>query len=387
MTALNRRSMLLGVALAASMPRVAMGQAPSTVNIPLEIREGRVFLDVSLNGEQARPFILDTGGVVSLIRRDVAQAAALQQVGSLGLGTVGGYGGTDPREGYLAEQILIGGIARQKAVVFAGVAPQQIGFSASGSLDGEVLTSYNCLLSFAEMRWTVFLDGFPDRTGFTHISSDIRQPAKRGSPFLYVDAELDGKPVRLLVDTGAPRSIILQSNAAKRLGFLEDGRPWAPWRVRPGVVPGAIGREIRADRFDIGGQAFAKPIVSLRSNAPVVDLADGLLGLGIIQRLDWIIDRKSASLWVKRNDRRLPPQHYNRSGLLPIPEADGAIGVEVGTDSPAERAGIKAGDRIVGMPLSAIEQSLLGQAGKIVVLDVERGGISRRVTFALQDFL
>lgn len=96
--------------------------------------------------------ILDTGGVVSLIRRDVAQAAGLQRIGTLRLETVGGYGGADPREGYEAKQILIGGTARRSAVIFAGVNPQQIGLAASGSLDGGILTAHDSLLSFAESR-------------------------------------------------------------------------------------------------------------------------------------------------------------------------------------------------------------------------------------------
>jgi hypothetical protein len=375
------------MATAAASPRLALAHAPSTIIVPFHIRDGRVLLDISLNGGPQLPFILDTGGVVSLIRRDVAQAAGLQQVGTLRLETVGGYGGADPREGYEAKEVLIGGTARRRSMVFAGVDPQQIGLAASGSLDGEILTAYDSLLSFQESRWTIFSDGEPDRTGFTHVASAIRQPAKRGSPFLYVDAELDGQPLRLLVDTGAPRSVILQSDAAHRLGFLDEGRRWTPWRVRPGSAPGAIGRETRADRLVIAGQSFAGPIVSLRSNPPVAALADGLLGLGIIQRLDWIVDRATASLWIKPNGRKVAPQSYNRSGVLFAAEANAASVMEVGAGSPADRAGIIRGDRISAKDFSVLQQSLAGPAGTAVTLDVERDGTTKSVAFAIADFL
>lgn len=215
----------------------------------------------------------------------------------------------------------------------------------------------------------------------------IRQPAKRGSPFLYVDAELDGQPLRLLVDTGAPRSVILQSNAARRLGFLDEGRRWTPWQVRPGAVPGAIGRETCADLLVIAGQSFSRPIVSLRSNAPVADLADGLLSLGIIQRLDWIVDRATASLWIKPNDRKVAPQSYNRSGILVDPAADGGGILEVGAGSPAGRAGIMEGDHIVDMTTPDIKHALAGPVGKAVTLDIDRDGATKSVSFELTDFL
>ena len=383
----TRRFVLSSLAASALSPRIASAQRPSPVVVPFRIENGRVLFDIRLNGGPPLPFLLDTGGIVSLIRRDVAREARLTRIGSLRLGTVGGYGGLDPRDGYEASEIIIGGVARRSQVQFAGVDPQQISLGASGSLDGEVLTTYDSLLSFGDLRWTIFTDGLPDRTGFVRVRSQIRQPAKRGSPFLYVDAQLDGHPLRLLVDTGAPRSIILQSDAARRTGLMAEDRPWTPWRVRPGTVAGAIGRETRATDFTIAGQSFARPVVSLRSNAPVPDLADGLLGLGIIQRMDWIVDRKAADLSIKPNGREPPRQPYNHSGLLLDAAADGSIVAEVGFGSPAARAGIVPGDRIVGRSTQELEQATAGPIGKAVALDVARGGKVSRLTIVLEDFL
>ena len=384
---LTRRAIISCLTATAVMPRAALSQQVSTVVVPLRFGNGRVLIDISLNGGPTLPFLLDTGGIISLIKRDVAREAGLTQLGVLRLGTVGGYGGLDPREGYEAREIVIGGIARRGPVQFAGVDPQQIGGGASGSIDGEVLTAYDSLLSFGDSRWTIFLAGLPDRTGFVRVSSSINQPAKRGSPFLYVDAELNGHPLRLLVDTGAPRSIILQSNAAKRTGLLNESRPWTPWRVRPGTLPGAVGRETRGDNFVIAGQSFSSPIVSLRSNPPNHDLADGLLGLGIIQRLDWVIDRKAGALWIKPNSRETPMQQYNRSGLWLDQEPAGASVADVGFGSPAARAGIKRGDHIVGSSYAALQQAIAGPVGRTIEFDIVRNGNTSRSTIVLADFL
>lgn len=385
--ALTRRSLMSCLTAAVAAPRAALARPGDAITVPLRLAGGRVLMDISLDDGPAQSFLLDTGGIISLVRTDVALAARLTPIGTLNLGTIGGYGGSDPRPGFEARTIVIGGIARRGPVRFAAVDPRQLTLGAAGSLDGEVLTAYDSLLSFGEARWTIFVEGEADRTGFLPVPSTIAQPAKRGSPFLYVEGELDGHPVRLLVDTGAPRSIILQADAARRTGLLDERRSWTPWRVHPGTVPGAIGREVRADRFTIAGQRFDRPIVSLRSNTPVPALADGFLGLGIIERLDWIVDRKGARLWVRPNTRQPTTPPYNRSGLLLASDAKGAIVLAVGTGSPAAQAGVRPGDRVVGDVPVDRQGAITGPAGRKISVTLDRGGQQTPVAVTLTDFL
>ncbi len=383
---LNRRSILVSLAAATAFPRAAAAQVVK-IDVPFRLEGGRILIDVALNGGPPLPFLLDTGGIVSLIRRDLATSAGLSPIGTLRLGSIGGYGGSAPRDGYVAREALIGGTARRRSVEFAAVDAAELRLGASGTIGDELLTTFDSVLDFGALKWSIYVDGGPDHTGFTRVPSTIRQPAGRGAPFLYVDVVLDDRPIRLLVDTGAPRSIILQSSAAKRVGLAGDDRPWAPWRVRPGKTPDAMGRATRADKLVIAGRTFARPLVNLRSGPPTTDLADGLLGLGIIQQLDWIVDRKPGALWVRSSGRDAPPDQYVRSGLGLERDAGGASVTQVAPNGPAARAGLKPGDRVVGPGIDALLREGPVLAGETARVQVMRDGRAETATLKLANYL
>ena len=110
---------------------------------------------------------------------------------------------------------------------------------------------------------------------------------------------------------------------------------------------------------------------------------------GMVQRLDphSMILRPD----VYRSMRDETTGEFDGVGLEVSQVADGVVVVAPMADSPAERAGILAGDRIVAvdgastkeMPLGEATRRMKGPAGSQVVLSIERAGLAEPRTFTL----
>lgn len=218
------------------------------------------------------------------------------------------------------------------------------------------------------------------------LDSEIPQveDPSRGSRKITATVMLEGRPIRCVLDTGAPSVLMLNQTAAKRLG-LWDGRPYAPIRPRGIGGVGPLARTVRVESLEMGGARHDRPLVTLLGDSPGGEV-DGILGLSFIRRFNLSIDTRQRKLWVKPSNQRVPEARYGLSGLWL--DRDGArITVEaVGSGSPAATQGIAPGDRIDGdwdVALRAIN----GPPGSVAKLKVSRGGSARDVAITLAPYL
>ena len=145
---------------------------------------------------------------------------------------------------------------------------------------------------------------------------------------------------------------------------------------------------MRAGTVSLGGIAFGRPLITL-TDPDVRDFrhSDGLLGIGLIERLNLSTDVRGGRLWAKRNARPARPERYGMSGLW-LGERRGEVVVEVvGTGSPAAAAGLRVGDRLTGGTLSQWIGRLAGRPGATIEIPYERAGESRSVTLILREYL
>ncbi|TVS18176.1 MAG: hypothetical protein EA417_04325 [Gammaproteobacteria bacterium] len=121
-------------------------------------------------------------------------------------------------------------------------------------------------------------------------------PLTRFGEHFLVDAVLDdGRPLRLLLDTGATRSVLKPQVVARA-----PGAERLPQRVRIGTANGVVS----ASRYRLPGLTLGP----FRIDAPVLvvlDLeglsgVDGLLGLDLLGRFDYRIDPGSGRLLLAR---------------------------------------------------------------------------------------
>lgn len=252
--------------------------------------DGFISMPVRIGG-RAVSLLVDTGSDGGLmtpagaallgLHRDLQHRTVMQ-------GT-GGTGRTVPN--VLVPDLVIGELALPGGSLPVGELPGMplVTPPVAGLLGGDVLSRFDVEFDLPHHRlalWLVHANSVlcappPAWTG--HYDTI---PLVRTGNRLTLTATLDGRPISVLVDTGA-RSRILSTRAAARLGVGAD---------RLGVDPGGITAGVdlheatyhwhRFARLTIGGERFEHPVLTV---APVAEATDLLLGA------DWFAGR---DVWV-----------------------------------------------------------------------------------------
>lgn len=377
--------LLAASGLSAFAPAVAAAQPSGVIVSKIALVGSRVIVAVTIDGSGPYPFLLDTGGFLSFIDDALARSLKLSQRGTVDGAGVGGRA-TLPL--YLARNVIFGGGLRQDSVAFAGMAN---GFrTVRGALAAGVVTSIDSDLDFEAGEWRLYPGGRPTRSGFIRMARGIDGGGggRNGSPRLFGAAEVNGRTLRFLLDTGAPNGLSLTRNAARSLGLWTDERPYAPLRTSGIGGQGGIGRLVRTERISFAGRTFERPIILLRDdNSGEGGKNDGIIGLDMLRGFNLSTDVKAGDVWLQPHADFAPAERYGLSGLW-LDEKGGEVVVsDVGTGSPAKQAGIAVGDRLVGGDLPALIRRITGRPGNPVTLSVRRGGTTRDISFRLTEFL
>ena len=376
---ISRRNLLGGMAAAAILPAGtlrAAGQAAPPLTISIALEEGRVLVACNLAGQGPFLFAMDTGGVVSLIRDDLAKRLGLKKRISANL-AIGGVNRSYPV--YEGRDFVIGGSLRDKDVALAGTDRVSFGEDVSGSLAAGAMTAFDSELDFGKGEWRIYRDGIQDRTGYVRLASEIRHyNLENGSAYIFADATLDGKTYRFLLDTGAPVAARLYGPASRKSGLWDDAKPWVPLAARGDHES----RLVRAGTLQIGDTRFDAPLVVVENGSVGrTEIADGYIGLPLLRRLNLASDVKTGIMWVQPN--RLPPvpDRYAMSGIWIDRKGDGVVVGQVGRGSPGEQAGVKVGDEILGERFGPLIGKLDGRRSGAapVPLSLRRGGQALQV--------
>lgn len=369
---ISRRTLLAALTASGLLPTAALRAATARppVIIPIALEEGRVLVACGVAGQGPFFFAMDTGGVVSLIRDDLAQRLRLAKKTSANLG-IGGKGRSYPI--YAGRDFIIGGGLRDEDVALAGTERVSFGQDVSGSLAAGTMTAFDSELDFGKGEWRIYRDGIKDRAGYARIESEIRHHnLANGSAYIFADAALDGKTYRFIVDTGAPLAARLYAPATRKSGLWDDTKPWAPMPSR-GDHPTRL---VRAGSLKIGDTVFDRPLIAIEQGAAGrFEIADGLIGLTVLRRLNLSTDVKAGILWVQPNKVPSPPERYPMSGIWVDRAGTDVVVGRVGRGSPGEQAGIRPGDRIVGQQFGPLIARLSGAANLAapVPLSLQRG--------------
>lgn len=384
---LGRREFLIGCAGVPLVGPAMHAQAASRIAVaPIQVRERRLWMPVRFGGGEPHGFILDTGAFTNFIRLDLARRLKLTNVGSL---PVFGLGGRIRYEAYRAPDVSLGDV-RVGSLTFAAYGAElALNPRAGGLLSAALLTVADTDLDFDAGQWRLHLDGRRDRSGFERLPSSLgsRGP-DAGASKIHVDVAIDGQTYRMVMDTGAPGDILLGLAAARRSGLWNDTTPFVPQRIT-GIGGDTVrARLVRAGTARLGGIRFDRPLVSLTSPGEEQRMEhDGLLGMGLIQRLNLSTDVGGRRLWAKRNAQPPRPERYGMSGMW-LHERGGTVVVEeVSPGSPAAAAGLRRGDRIKGGTLREWIARLGGRPGDTIELPYARGQEVGTVRLTLREYL
>lgn len=155
----------------------------------------------------------------------------------------------------------------------------------------------------------------------------------------YLETSIAGRTHRLLIDSGSSGSIA-----------LHDGRD-LPWISEPLPIAVSQGMErlnfqdvgrLDAD-LEIAGVTVARPLVTTGARTE-------LLGTAVMRRFAWTFDQRTRRVRIRADSReplRIPAKRG--TGAVMFPTTDGYEVSRVLDDTPAARAGLRAGDLVVAV--------------------------------------
>ncbi|MDB5685530.1 MAG: hypothetical protein JWR77_119 [Rhizorhabdus sp.] len=389
MTKIDRRQFIAVAGGSLLLPAELRAQSAQPLTANVAIEKGRIWIAATLAGAGPYYFVIDTGATVSYLRPAIAKELKLKVVGSRNVRGIGAK--TTASEIVMARDVNFGGHLLQRQVAFSTYDFGRGLGDAAGLLAAGILTGADSDLDMDAGQWRIWPDGRPDRTGFEKLDSRIRLSGNHtGSDYIYLTVRIDGRPFKLLADTGAPRAILLFPEAAKSSGLWNDDRPYAPFRNSGfGGAAARLSRLVRVGSVEAGPLKLDRPLITLMDPRQDKDLnADGVIGLEALQMLNLSTDVGGNALWVQRSRRPAPTFGYGHSGLWIDADKGSVVVAAVGTASPAAEAGIAIGDRLVGYEsFAAALRAVNGPAGKPVTVRIERMGQTSEKTFTLREYL
>lgn len=352
------------------------------IAVPVRLTNNRVLVDVTLNGTGPLSFVIDTGGMLSGVKQDLATRLNLKAQRFVRLN-----GANFPL--YEVGEVVYGGAIRQPRVALFGVT-SSMALGGHGLLAAGVVTAMDTRLEFENGIWRVFPEGAPPLPeGYQRLRSELTTNTEGLSLIPYADIAVNGRTQRALWDTGGPRPLSIHREAARSLGLLDPSLPYAP--IPFSGIQGRLsenGRMVRVSSITVGDHTYENVLAAIHpANTP--RHYDVLLGLPVIQTLDMAFDRTAKSFAVRRNGLAVGVEpHYSRSGIW-MEVARGWVRVaDVGTGSPAALAGVQVGDVLEGV--SALEDGvrlLAGPEGQVKDLRLTRAGQSVTARFELKAYL
>ena len=378
-------------------------KAGASAEFPFRVTRNQPWAAVAINEKDPLAFLIDTGSNAFGITPAAASSLALPRFTSV---VVQGAVGRTDAPLYLADKLVIGGGVREHDVVLAGM---KVG--AYDLISGVVpIAKFGVMgLDFDRQLMLVAksLDGspegyeslevFPGGDTFGSLNRLGANARDEGSVNQLdqrpvIRAELDGSPIKLLVDTGSSASLFLRPDYVKSQGLWDHYPKAVEGSVRT-VAATALVRIARAGQLKIGRYLFQTPIVHLGNPADsdVDGNADfqGIIGMELLRRFNLINHPGRKKLYLKPSKAMQDLYRYDRAGLE-IDVVEGALKVIwVREGGPAAKAGLVLGDRVTGWRGTdgyyGLVWALTGAPGTRVEIQVQRGATQSLLPVVLEE--
>lgn len=326
------------------------GSAPSnSFIVPLSIEDGSVVVDVTINGSEPLPMLLDTGSSLNAIAPKVAAALRLNiesdlvahgttenamQVASTHVGVI-----------HLADvqirdqPFLI--LALPSSISDRGTRPPLVGI-----LGSTLLTNFVAQLDYHKRRLVLTTPA-----NFHYVGAGICVPLVLTDGVPSVLAKANRIEGQFAIDTGSNGGLMLKRTFIERNGLQKQ--------YAAGLTIKNLGVDdlfetimTRIERFEIANSTIVRPLVQfpvqLKEGLPVAGVS-GSVGSKILQQFVITFDYSRHELWFKRSSLFGGKYIGNTTGFqaLKIASSSNFRVVNVIANTPAAAAGVKLGDLIV----------------------------------------
>jgi hypothetical protein len=373
-------------------PDFAFADGNTSTSVPFKLINNHIYLDVMLDGKGPFRMLCDTGGS-NIVTPTVARELGLEVQGKLqGRGV-----GEKSEDVGLAKvkSLTVGGVTLRDPLfaVFPMEDFQKVeGVPEQGIIGYEVFKRFVVEVSYGKSRLTLTLP-----SAFHYSGKGTAVPFVFNDHIPQVDGELDGIPGKFDLDTGSRSSVDLFGPFAAKHGLEKKYRATVPMVTGWGVGGPARGRVFRARVLKLGPMEVKEPMaaISVQKEGGFKDpYVAGNVGGGVLKRFDLTFDYGGKRIWFERNANDAVRDTFDRSGMWVNLDGESFLVVDVLEGGPAQRAGLREGERIVsvdGKPSAAMTlpdfRTLLRTraVGERVTVEVEAAGKRRSATLVLRD--
>jgi hypothetical protein len=355
-----------GIDLGGSGEGVILGpaDAPDPITLPILYEGGHVLVEVAVASAPPAPFVLDTGAGSNTIDAGYADEIRLASSGYL---NAEGVAGRRVRAGvahgvplFLGSLNLTGQstvvIDMPNHLVDRGKKPRIAGLIGAPAFAGRIIR-----IDVARHELTILPPGSPPDPAGLQIPLGIAyQKPGQIDPVngMKLDIELDGSVLSARFDTGSGGAIFLPRDVAEQTGAMHRYPKYLPF-VSPGGIDGRLSfLEALGTRLSIGDAEIPSPFLAIMRDSPspwpgrrAQPRQEALLGMGALQYFIPFIDVPGGRLVLEPGGiPQRSPVVYRAPGLSAAKFTRDAFEIlSVLQGSPAERAGLSPGNRIVAV--------------------------------------
>lgn len=378
------------------------------LEIPFEYINNFIIITVGFNGPLPLKFIFDTGAEHTILtKREISDLLQVRYDREFRVK------GSDLRTelvAYLARNIRLE--INNRSII----APSEdilvlkddylrfeeyAGVEAHGILAGRVFARYLVKINYQRKIITLYEHGTYNmaRDGFEVVPIEIF----RNKPYFSTQAQIQPDsfaPVKLLLDTGAGMSLMLFTDTHPLIQPAPNAIPTNIGMGLGGYLEGYVGRITGLNLGNIGQKNILTYFQQMDTSLDISHLNErnGLIGNTVLDRYQILLDYQASVMGLKPTKRNQAEYVYDRSGINLIASGVGLHEfsvLNVLPGSPADQAGIHAGDRVLRIgwltsnmrSLGEMQAMLQRKPGKKVTIVIQRDGIVMKKRIVLRDLI
>lgn len=333
----------------------------SSVDIPLRILNGHLYLLAKLNGKGPFLMLLNSGGG-NVLQSSVAGTLGLRIEGSVADESGRASAGVGITK---VDRVEIGGVEIRNQV-FSTTDLNNLGSRVEGVDSFGGLIGYEFFRRFpVKVNYERGVATIYNPANFKYAGAGVRVPFRLDDHRPEIDGSIDGIAAAFTVDVGSAASVDLRGSFVEANGLV--GKLASSMRVvsSAGSSSHSYAFLARANTLTMGDVSVAKPIAFLAQSSGDASGAlayAGTIGFGVLRQFNVTFDYTGAQMFLEKNAAFGRPDVADRSGLWIERTSAGYEVIDVVSGGPGDVAGLVTGDVIRAIDGKSIETWSLADA-------------------------